>query len=381
MAFQFEQIRTGANIKVIGVGGAGCNAVNTMIAAGLGSVDFIVANTDRQALEQNAAPMKVQIGAAVTRGLGAGANPEVGRKAALEDQQRLQELVEGADMVFIAAGMGGGTGTGAAPVIAQTAKEAGALTVGVVTRPFVFEGKVRSRVAAQGLEELQRHVDSLIVIPNEKLFTIAQRQTTLVEGFRMADAVLLHAIKSISDLINVPGLINLDFADVKTIMADMGMAFMGMGVSSGENRAAEAARKAISNPLLDDISIRGARGLLINITGSSSMTFQDLEEATGFIREEAHEEANIIFGAAIDESFGDRFQITVIATGFAAMQQQKEQVREAMKAAPVVTQLEDVRLEKMRQDARVVKLGTIISEFTDDGSYDVPTFLRNEQHL
>jgi len=381
MAFQFEQIRTGANIKVIGVGGAGCNAVNTMIAAGLGSVDFIVANTDRQALEQNAAPMKVQIGAAVTRGLGAGANPEVGRQAALEDQQRLQELVEGADMVFIAAGMGGGTGTGAAPVIAQTAKEAGALTVGVVTRPFVFEGKVRSRVAAQGLEELQRHVDSLIVIPNEKLFTIAQRQTTLVEGFRMADAVLLHAIKSISDLINVPGLINLDFADVKTIMADMGMAFMGMGVSSGENRAAEAARKAISNPLLDDISIRGARGLLINITGSSSMTFQDLEEATGFIREEAHEEANIIFGAAIDESFGDRFQITVIATGFAAMQQQKEQVREAMKAAPVVTQLEDVRLEKMRQDARVVKLGTIISEFTDDGSYDVPTFLRNEQHL
>ena len=379
MTIQFNDHR--ASIKVIGVGGAGCNAVNTMIAAGLGSVDFIVANTDRQALEQNAAPMKVQIGAAVTRGLGAGANPEVGRQAALEDQQRLQELVEGADMVFIAAGMGGGTGTGAAPVIAQTAKEAGALTVGVVTRPFVFEGKVRSRVAAQGLEELQRHVDSLIVIPNEKLFTIAQRQTTLVEGFRMADAVLLHAIKSISDLINVPGLINLDFADVKTIMADMGMAFMGMGVSSGENRAAEAARKAISNPLLDDISIRGARGLLINITGSSSMTFQDLEEATGFIREEAHEEANIIFGAAIDESFGDRFQITVIATGFAAMQQQKEQVREAMKAAPVVTQLEDVRLEKMRQDARVVKLGTIISEFTDDGSYDVPTFLRNEQHL
>ena len=379
MAFQFEQIRTGANIKVIGVGGAGCNAVNTMIAAGLGSVDFIVANTDRQALEQNAAPMKVQIGAAVTRGLGAGANPEVGRQAALEDQQRLQELVEGADMVFIAAGMGGGTGTGAAPVIAQTAKEAGALTVGVVTRPFVFEGKVRSRVAAQGLEELQRHVDSLIVIPNEKLFTIAQRQTTLVEGFRMADAVLLHAIKSISDLINVPGLINLDFADVKTIMADMGMAFMGMGVSSGENRAAEAARKAISNPLLDDISIRGARGLLINITGSSSMTFQDLEEATGFIREEAHEEANIIFGAAIDESFGDRFQITVIATGFAAMQQQKEQVREAMKAAPVVTQLEDVRLEKMRQDARVVKLGTIIDDFGGDDQFDVPTFVRRQQ--
>ncbi|MCX8042794.1 MAG: cell division protein FtsZ, partial [Desulfobacterota bacterium] len=298
MAFQFEQVRTGAHIKVIGVGGAGCNAVNTMIAAGLGSVDFIVFNTDRQALEQSGAPIRVQLGAEVTRGLGAGANPEVGRQAALEDRGRIEELIHGADMVFIAAGMGGGTGTGAAPVIAEVAKEGGALTVGVVTRPFLFEGKVRSRVAAQGIEELQRHVDSLIVIPNEKLFTVAQRQTTLVEGFRMADGVLLHAIKSIADLINVPGLINLDFADVKTIMADMGMAFMGIGVHSGENRAAEAARKAISNPLLDDISIRGARGLLLNVTGSSTMTFQDLEEATGFIREEAHEEANIIFGAA-----------------------------------------------------------------------------------
>ena len=378
MTIQLSDYR--AAIRVVGVGGAGCNAVNTMIAAGLGSVDFIVANTDRQALEQNAAPIKVQIGSGVTRGLGAGANPEVGRQAALEDEERLRELLDGSDMVFVAAGMGGGTGTGAAPVIAQTARAAGALTVGVVTRPFVFEGKVRSRIAAQGLEELQRHVDSLIVIPNEKLFTVAQRQTTLVEGFRMADAVLLHAIKSIADLINVPGLINLDFADVKTIMADMGMAFMGMGVHSGEGRAAEAARKAISNPLLDDISIRGARGMLINITGSSSMTFQDLEEATGFIREEAHEEANIIFGAAIDESLGERFQITVIATGFAA---QQGQVREAPAAGkePVVTQLDEVRLERLRQDARVVKLGTIISEFADDGEYDIPTFVRRQQMM
>ncbi len=377
MAIQFNEHR--ASIKVIGVGGAGCNAVNTMIASGLGSVDFIVANTDRQALEQSSAPIKVQIGAELTRGLGAGANPEVGRQAALEDRERLEELVRGSDMVFVAAGMGGGTGTGAAPVIAEVAREAGALTVGVVTRPFLFEGKVRSKVAMQGLEELQRHVDSLIVIPNEKLFTIAQRQTTLLEGFRMADGVLLHAIKSISDLINVPGLINLDFADVKTIMADMGMAFMGMGVHSGENRAAEAARKAISNPLLDEISIRGARGMLINITGSSTMTFQDLEEATKFIREEAHEEANIIFGAAIDESLGDRFQVTVIATGFSPA---REQAQGAGKAAErVVTQLEDVRLEKMRQEARVVKLGTIISEFADDGSYDIPTFLRNEQQV
>jgi cell division protein FtsZ len=286
--------------------------------------------------------------------------------------------------------MGGGTGTGAAPVIAQAAKSQGALTVGVVTRPFRFEGKVRSRIAGEGLQELQRHVDSLIVIPNEKLFTIAQKQTTLLEGFKMADEVLLHAIKSISDLINIPGLINLDFADVKTIMADMGMAFMGIGVHSGEKRASEAARKAISNPLLDDISIRGARGMLINITGSSSMTFQDLEEATGFIREEAHEEANIIFGAAIDDSLGDKFQITVIATGFAAEKAQTQEVPAAKavavekpqiveKPAAVVTQLEDIRLEKMRQDARVVKLGTIISEFADDGEYDIPTFVRRQQ--
>ncbi len=388
MTIQFKEHR--AAIKVIGVGGAGCNAVNTMIASGLARVEFIVANTDRQALELNAAPVKLQIGSSITRGLGAGANPEIGRQSALEDTARIQELLEGSDMVFIAAGMGGGTGTGAAPVIAQAAKSQGALTVGVVTRPFRFEGKVRSRIAAEGLQELQRHVDSLIVIPNEKLFTIAQKQTTLLEGFKMADEVLLHAIKSISDLINIPGLINLDFADVKTIMADMGMAFMGIGVHSGEKRASEAARKAISNPLLDDISIRGARGMLINIAGSSSMTFQDLEEATGFIREEAHEEANIIFGAAIDDSLGDKFQITVIATGFAAEKAQAQEVPAAKavaverpqiveKPAAVVTQLEDIRLEKMRQDARVVKLGTIISEFADDGEYDIPTFVRRQQ--
>jgi len=391
MTLQFEQMHNGAHIKVIGVGGAGCNAVNTMIASGLESVDFIVANTDRQALEHSSSPKKIQLGDMLTKGLGAGANPNIGQKAALDDIDKIRQSLEGSDMVFIAAGMGGGTGTGAAPVIAQAAKSQGALTVGVVTRPFRFEGKVRSKIAAEGLQELQRHVDSLIVIPNEKLFTIAQKQTTLLEGFKMADEVLLHAIKSISDLINIPGLINLDFADVKTIMADMGMAFMGIGVHSGENRASEAARKAISNPLLDDISIRGARGMLINITGSSSMTFQDLEEATNFIREEAHEEANIIFGAAIDDSLGDKFQITVIATGFAA---EKAQVREVPatvaeaekkpveeKQQSVITELQDIRLEKMRQEAKVVKLGTIISDFTDDSGYDTPTFLRKEQGI
>ena len=396
MTFTFEQPhRHGASIKVIGVGGAGCNAVNTMIAAKLDSVDFIVANTDRQALENNRSQHKIQIGDAITRGLGAGANPEIGRNSAIEDIDKIQQMLENADMVFVAAGMGGGTGTGAAPVIARAAKEMGALTVGVVTKPFNFEGKHRARIAEEGLLELREHVDSLIVIPNEKLFRIAEKKTTLQEGFKMADDVLLHAIKSISDLINMPGLINLDFADVKTIMSDMGMAFMGMGLHSGNDRAAEAARKAISNPLLDDISIKGARGMLINVTGSSSLSFEDLEKATGFIREEAHEDANIIFGAAIDESMGDNFRITVIATGFAHEQAARQAEAPAAvmtdalkKAAPELVshtrptpavQLPDIELTKIRKDAKVIKIGTIISEFGEDGEYDIPTFVRQQQ--
>jgi cell division protein FtsZ len=396
MTFTFDQPHSnGASIKVIGVGGAGCNAVNTMIAAKLDSVDFIVANTDRQALENNHASQKIQIGDSITRGLGAGANPEIGRTSAIEDIDKITQMMENADMVFVAAGMGGGTGTGAAPVIAKAAKDMGALTVGVVTRPFNFEGKHRARIAEEGLRELREHVDSLIVIPNEKLFMIAEKKTTLQEGFKMADDVLLHAIKSISDLINMPGLINLDFADVKTIMSDMGMAFMGMGLHSGENRAAEAARKAISNPLLDDISIKGARGMLINVTGSSSLSFEDLEKATGFIREEAHEDANIIFGAAIDESMGDNFRITVIATGFSHAQSVQEvQASEAVApesaskavpelvskpAAAAAMQLPDIDLPRMRRDAKVIKIGTIISEFGQDGEYDIPTFVRQQQ--
>ncbi len=396
MTFTFDQPnRHGASIKVIGVGGAGCNAVNTMIAAELGSVDFIVANTDRQALDNNNSPQKIQIGDAITRGLGAGANPEIGRNSAMEDIEKIQQTMENADMVFVAAGMGGGTGTGAAPVIARAAKEMGALTVGVVTKPFKFEGKHRARIAEEGLRELRDHVDSLIVIPNEKLFKIAEKKTTLQDGFKMADDVLLHAIKSISDLINMPGLINLDFADVKTIMSDMGMAFMGMGIHSGDDRAAEAARKAISNPLLDDISIKGARGMLINVTGSSSLSFEDLEKATDFIREEAHEDANIIFGAAIDESMGDDFRITVIATGFSnekaqrqsqgayAMQPDAEQkaVPELVANAASVPAMElpDIKLPKTGQEAKVIKIGTIISEFGEDGEYDIPTFVRQQQ--
>jgi cell division protein FtsZ len=396
MTFTFDQPnRNGASIKVIGVGGAGCNAVNTMIASKLDSVDFIVANTDRQALDNNHSSQKIQMGDAITRGLGAGANPEIGRNSAMEDIDKIQQMMENADMVFVAAGMGGGTGTGAAPVIARAAKEMGALTVGVVTKPFKFEGKRRARIAEEGLRELRDHVDSLIVIPNEKLFQIAEKKTTLQEGFKMADDVLLHAIKSISDLINMPGLINLDFADVKTIMSDMGMAFMGMGLHSGDDRAAEAARKAISNPLLDDISIKGARGMLINVTGSSSLSFEDLEKATDFIREEAHEDANIIFGAAIDESMGDNFRITVIATGFAnencdlqdeaavactPTAEQKVVPELVVKSQPEpALQLPDIELTKIKQDAKVIKIGTIISDFAEDGEYDIPTFVRQQQ--
>ena len=412
MAFQFEQARNGAHIKVIGVGGAGCNAVNTMIASKLDSVDFIVANTDRQALENNRSTKKIQLGESMTRGLGAGANPDVGKKAARDDSDRIRQSLDGADMIFIAAGMGGGTGTGAAPVIAEVAKSMGLLTVGVVTKPFNFEGKMRARIAEEGLKELKEHVDSLIVIPNEKLFSIAEKRTTLLEGFKMADEVLLHAIKSISDLINIPGLINLDFADVKTIMSNMGMAFMGIGSNSGEKRAAEAARRAIANPLLDDISIKGAKGMLINITGSSSLTFEDLEEATNFIREEAHEDANIIFGAAIDENLGDKFQITVIATGFSPEKAQKLEaaapaVISIVERPHIIEELPEIHLDKLRQEAvtvaaaneqapnhfsddcvydmpsfsrkKVIKLGTIISEFADDGEYDIPTFVRRQQ--
>jgi len=402
MTFQFEQEQhQGACIKVVGVGGAGCNAVNTMIASKLDSVQFIVANTDRQALENNRSMHKIQLGDGLTKGLGSGANPEVGKKAALENIDRIQKIIEGADMVFVAAGMGGGTGTGAAPVIAQAARAMGALTVGVVTKPFKFEGKVRNRVAGDGLEELRQHVDSLIVIPNEKLFTIAEKRTTLLEGFKLADEVLLHAIKSISDLINVPGLVNLDFADVKTIMSDMGMAFMGIGVHSGENRAVEAARKAISNPLLDDISIRGARGMLINITGSSALTLHDLSEATDVIRDEAHEDANIIFGASIDDNMAEKVQITVIATGFVNEGKQihapghmrpmlvhdrvaaaSPQPAPSVKHAPVQNAIARERMKDPSQrPANVINIGTIISEYADDGEYDIPTFVRRQQSL
>jgi len=306
----------GARIKVVGVGGGGGNAVNTMISSGLPGVEFIAANTDMQALGVSLASSKLQLGAQLTKGLGAGANPNIGRDAALEDSEVIREHLTGADMVFITAGMGGGTGTGGAPVVARLAKEIGALTVAVVTKPFQFEGKKRMRQAEEGMQELKEAVDTLIAIPNQRLLVIAGRNTSLLETFRKADDVLLHAVRGISDLITVHGLINLDFADVRTIMAEMGMAMMGAGSASGENRAVEAAQKAISSPLLEDISIHGAKGVLINITGSHDLSMHEVNEAATLIQEEAHEDANIIFGAVIDERMGDEIRITVIATGF-----------------------------------------------------------------
>jgi cell division protein FtsZ len=324
-----------ARIKVVGVGGSGGNAINTMIHFGLEGVEFISVNTDAQALNGNAAAEKVSIGSSVTRGLGAGADPERGRKAALEDVNRLKELIDGADMVFVTAGMGGGTGTGAAPVIAQLAREAGALTVGVVTKPFAFEGRQRARRAEQGLLALSEHVDTLITIPNEKLLSLADDDLTFVEAFRKADEVLFQAVKGISDLITLDGIVNVDFADVRTVMNGMGRALMGTGCAKGEGRARLAAEQAVASPLLDNISVEGATGVLINIVGGPDMKMKEIQEAASLIQEQAHEDANIIFGASIDESMGEVFKVTVIATGFDAVDKDihVEVMREARRPA------------------------------------------------
>ncbi len=306
---------TGAKIKVIGVGGGGCNAVNTMIRAGLTGVEYIVANTDSQALAANLAGTKIQLGGNVTKGLGAGANPEVGRKAAIEDYERLSEILEGADMVFVTAGMGGGTGTGAAPVIAKLAREMGALTVGVVTKPFMFEGKKRSRQAEEGIRSLEESVDSLICIPNQRLLQLAGENLSLVDTFKAADEVLLNAVQGISDLINNTGHINADFADVSTVMTNKGLSLMGTGTATGSDRAIKAAKQAISSPLLEDVSIDGATGIIINITGNSSLTMHETNQAVTLIMEAADEEAEIIFGTVIDDSMGENVKVTVIATG------------------------------------------------------------------
>lgn len=311
-----EAARAGARISVVGVGGGGGNAVNRMVQSGLQGVDFIVANTDIQALKGNAAPSKIQLGAKITKGLGAGADPNLGRQSALEDTDKLLQALDGADMVFVTTGLGGGTGTGAAPVIASLASELGALTIAVVTKPFAFEGKKRATRAEQGLEELRECVDSVITIPNERLLSTIERQTSLTDAFATADDVLRQAIQGISDLILVPGLINLDFADVTTIMSGMGMAIMGTGIGEGASRASDAANLAISSPLLEDASVKGARGVIINVTGGADLSLIEVSEASSIIHEAAHDEANIIFGAVVDSTMQGQVKITVIATGF-----------------------------------------------------------------
>ncbi|MBM4359425.1 MAG: cell division protein FtsZ [Deltaproteobacteria bacterium] len=314
--FAEENLSYEARIKVIGVGGSGCNAVNTMMMLGLEGVEFVAINTDAQALQKCHAPTRLQIGQSLTRGLGAGADPERGRKAALEDQQRLKEILHGADMIFVTAGMGGGTGTGAAPIIAQLAREDDILTVGVATKPFLFEGRQRSRRAEAGLALLSEQVDTLVTIPNEKLLAFDEEDLSFIEAFRKADEVLYQAVKGISDLITQSGMVNVDFADVKTVMSNMGRALMGTGCAKGEGRARYAAELAIASPLLDDISVEGATGVLINVVGGPDMKLREVREAASLVQEQAHEDANIIFGATIQESMGDAIKVTVIATGF-----------------------------------------------------------------
>jgi cell division protein FtsZ len=380
-----EDLGQVAKIRVIGIGGGGCNAVNTMITSRLDGVEFIVANTDLQALGNSLAATKLQLGAQSTKGLGAGADPEVGKNATLEDIDKVREALSGADMVFVTAGLGGGTGTGGAPIIAEVAKELGALTVAVVTKPFLFEGKRRQQAAERGLEELKQHVDTLITIPNQRLLSINDKSVSMIEGFKKADEVLLHASKSISDLITIPGLINLDFADVKTIMSEMGMAFMGMGIASGENKAMDATQKAISSPLLEDISINGARGLLINITGGKDLTLHEVNDASTLIQEEADEDANIIFGAVIDPKMEDEVRITVIATGFGVCETRR--IAELKKAVtPLPRSIDDhdipayLRSGLDGSEPVATKIGTITSEFIND-EYDIPTFLRAGEEL
>ncbi len=315
-----------ALIKVIGVGGGGNNAVNRMVTSGLKGVEFVAMNTDVQALYRSEAPVKVQLGERLTRGLGAGGNPAVGRDAAEESREAISRVVKGADMIFVTAGMGGGTGTGAAPIIAELAKESGALTVGIVTKPFTFEGKHRARQAEEGVAALREKVDTLIVIPNDRLLQIVERRTTMMEAFRIADDVLRQGVQSISDLVAIPGLINLDFADVRAVMADTGSALMGVGVGQGETRAADAARAAISSPLLET-SIDGAKGLLLNMTGGEDLTLFEVNEAAAIVTEAADDEANVIFGAAIDPSLKEEVRVTVIATGFDDTKAKKKKQR------------------------------------------------------
>jgi cell division protein FtsZ len=378
--FEFDaSIDQSAKIKVIGIGGGGGNAVNTMIDCDLQGIDFIVANTDAQALRMSKAPVKIQLGGQLTKGLGAGADPSMGKDAAEENREQLADVLRGADMVFIAAGLGGGTGTGAAPIIAEVAKEVGALTVGVVTKPFTREGKLRLTKAENGVRELKKYVDSLVIIPNDRLLGLAGKSMSILDAFKPSDDVLRQAVQGISDLITTSGLINVDFADVKAIMSERGMAMMGIGIASGENRAVEAATKAISSPLLEDIDISGAKGVLVNITGSSSMTMDEFDAASKVIHEKVHEDANIIVGLVIDETLNDHVKITAIATGFGD-RFDLEKAKPELKSIAAHQSGEEVnrdipafkRIE--RQTREVPKQRAFFVD--EEDQYDIPTFLR-----
>lgn len=385
MQLEFDtECYTAANIKVVGVGGAGGNAVNRMISSDLKGVDFIAVNTDKQALSINQAPSKVQIGDTLTKGLGAGGNPDVGRQASEESRERIMESIQGADMVFITAGMGGGTGTGAAPLIAEMARETGALTVGIVTKPFQFEGTRRQKIADQGIEMIRQNLDTMIVVPNQRLLTIAEKNMPFTEAFRLADDVLLQATKGISDIINVPGIVNVDFMDVRTIMKDMGDALMGTGSASGEDRGKVAAEQAINSPLLESIAITGAQGVLININGGENLTLYDIDQASTLIKEEVGADANIIFGAVVDKELGDEVRVTVIATGFNSMAQRA--VKKAEESLNIVDFNDSVDIEKLIRrtadeydidpDTNTVIPGKVHRLDTSD--LDMPTFLRRQ---
>jgi cell division protein FtsZ len=373
LEFVHEEVHK-AQIRVVGVGGGGGNAVNNMIESGMSGVEFICVNTDAQDLERSLATRRFQLGGQLTKGLGAGANPEIGREAALEDRDRIAELVAGADMVFITAGMGGGTGTGAAPIIAQVAKELGALTVAVVTRPFSFEGRRRRKQAQEGIENLRQVVDTLITIPNQRLISMATERTTMKEAFNLADLVLFQACKGVSDLINGQGIINVDFADVSTIMSNKGLALMGVGMGNGDHKTVEAAQKAISSPLLDDVSIAGATSVLINITGNSELTLHEVTEAATMIQEEAHEEANVIFGWVIDETMKEDARVTVIATGFEeSWLQAKPDVEQRVRQIAVGGGRPG---QGFRPTGGARGGGSMVSGINQD-DYDIPTFFKS----
>ncbi len=376
--FEIEEVRSQtARIKVVGVGGAGGNAINTMIATNLHGVEFIAVNTDMQALETSLAPVKVQIGGNLTRGLGAGSNPHIGKEAALEDAALIAEYLEGADMVFITAGMGGGTGTGAGPVIAGIAKELGAITVAVITKPFFYEGKVRYSNAEEGIKELKQNVDTMIVIPNDKIGLVVEKGAPLLKSFAVANDVLKQAVQGISDIILIPGLINVDFADVKTIIQDKGRGVMGSGVGNGETGPIDAAKKAISNPLLEESSIEGAKGILVNITGGLELSLNGIQEAASYIYDSAHEDVHLIFGAVIDPDIGDEVRVTVIATGFND-QKEKVDLPQIKKWTPIKQSVNLRGSERvLSKNLRSYDVDVVTTDIMSyEEHIDLPTFLR-----